>query len=248
MPVLSLSVDAVGLEEATSLNLEWAQKGEGRYTCLANVHMTMEAFDNPSYAATVNGADLVLPDGKPLVWILKRGKQATAEQVRGTDLLRAICRRADSKGVHVGFLGGTTEVLAVLTSRLRKEYPSLAIALCYSPPFRDLSDEEQRHVFDRVRESGCQLLFVGLGCPKQERWMAHAVQSLNIPMIGIGAAFDFVARSRMEAPRVVQILGLEWLFRLSAEPRRLWRRYLLNNPRFVYYAMTGSTRPHHRPW
>lgn len=234
IPVLELSVDVVTLAKATRLNLEWARSRQSRYSCLANVHMTMEAFDNPSYGATVNRSDLVLPDGLPLVWAQRLAGRTDAQQVRGTDLLRAICKSAELENVRIGFLGGRPEVLVALQKELGRAYPQLEIALAYSPPFRSLSEAEQLAVYKRVNASGAQLLFVGLGCPKQERWMEQAIPFLRMPMVGVGAAFDFIAGSSVEAPRVAQELGLEWLFRLCAEPGRLWRRYMLNNPRFLY--------------
>jgi N-acetylglucosaminyldiphosphoundecaprenol N-acetyl-beta-D-mannosaminyltransferase len=237
--VLGLRIDAISVEQAAARMMMWARQGQARYSCLVNVHMTMEAFDHPSFQEVVNASDLSLADGLPLVWALRLKGNRNARQVRGTELLRRICVLAERQQIRVGFLGGKPEVLFDMQTQLSKDYPKLNIALTYSPPFRELSEIERQAMFDMVIASRTQLLFVGLGCPKQERWMRDAIRHLPMPMAGVGAAFDFIAGSRREAPRAMRMVGLEWLFRFGAEPRRLWRRYVLNNPRYVLQVALG---------
>lgn len=234
--VLGLRINAVNLPDAARLITNWAIAAEARYICLANVHMTMASFDDPLYRSTVNGSDLTLPDGLPLVWASRLGGLSPIAQVRGTDLLRAICAAAENAGVRVGLLGSTPCVLSRMKARLRADYPMLKVTMAHSPPFTALSGEAQAALLGEIAASGTQILFVGLGCPKQERWMRDAVRYCPVTMVGVGAAFGFIAGDRREAPRILQRLGLEWLMRFASEPLRLWRRYLLYNPRFVLHA------------
>lgn len=236
-PVLEVGVDAVTPEEAVAQILRWAQAGQGRYVCVANVHMVMEAHDAPDFRAVVNGADLVVPDGMPLVWMLRGQGVRGQPRVYGPALTLALCAAAAREGVPVGFYGSTPATLEALVARLRAHFPGLRVAYAYSPPFRPLTVEEEAAVRAEIRRAGVRLLFVGLGCPRQERWMARQRAHLPVVMVGVGAAFDFLAGRKPQAPRWMQQMGLEWLFRLLTEPRRLWRRYLYHNPRFVVLAL-----------
>ncbi|MEE9466114.1 MAG: WecB/TagA/CpsF family glycosyltransferase, partial [Candidatus Neomarinimicrobiota bacterium] len=184
--------------------------------------------------AIVNGADLVTPDGVPLVWGLRLLGFKKAERVYGPALTPIVCREAAGKGIPVGFYGGTEEVLEQMKANLLREYPGLEIAYSFSPPFRTLTEAENSTIVQNILGSGARVLFVGIGCPKQERWMAANKSRLPLPLIGVGAAFDFIAGAKAQAPSWVQRAGLEWLFRVITEPRRLWRRYLYHNPRFLY--------------
>jgi len=231
--VLGLRVDATSYSEAVDQVLAWASRGESRYVCFANVHMTMETVDHPTFREVVNGADLVAPDGMPLVWALRRLGAREATRVYGPDFVPALCGRAAATGVPVGFYGGRPEVLDRLVRILKDRYPALAVGFAESPPFRPLTGAEDAALVQRVRASGVPILFVGLGCPKQEMWMAARKGSIPTVMLGVGAAFDFLAGAKLQAPRWMGQAGLEWLFRLATEPRRLWRRYLYHNPRFV---------------
>ncbi len=232
-----MRVDATSLEDATNRALAWSKAGESRYVCVANVHMVMEAYDAPDFRRIVNTANLVTPDGMPLVWMLRRLGFPEQERVAGPDLTLRICEAASQEGVPVGFYGGTPEVLESLVTNLKRKYPTLKIAYAYSPPFRPLTPEEDTQVVEEINSSGTRILFVGLGCPKQERWMAAHKGRVQAVMIGVGAAFDFHAGRLPQAPAWMQRAGLEWLFRLLTEPRRLWRRYARHNPRFVILAL-----------
>jgi len=195
----------------------------------------MEAFDDPGFQRLVNGAELVTADGMPLVFGLRALGVRGASRVYGPALLGLVCRRAERAGLAVGFYGGRPEVLEELVRRTRARFPRLRIAFFASPPFRALDPEEERAAIEAVEASGAQILFVGLGCPNQERWMARHREALSCVLVGVGAAFDFLAGALPQAPAGLQRAGLEWLFRLACEPRRLWRRYLLGNPRFALH-------------
>ncbi len=234
--ILYTDVCATNYDEAVREITSWTRSRESRYVCICNVHMIMEAYDDPKFRDVVNGADLVTADGVPLVWCLKMLGHGDASRVYGPELTKRLCERAESEGLSVGFFGGTEEGLRELNRRLGREYPSLKIAYSCSPPFRQITQEEDREIASGIVNSGVQILFVGLGCPKQERWMADHKGQLPVVMVGVGAAFDFLAGLKAQAPSWMQRSGLEWLFRLLTEPRRLWVRYLKHNPRFVWLA------------
>lgn len=234
--ILGMRVDVTSVTDAVARIDAWLADQavkRGRYVCVANVHMCMETHDSPAYRSVVNGADLVVPDGRPLVWAQRLLGSDAARHLRGEDLLHAVCAHAARRETSVGFYGATPDVLEALAARLRVEYPGLQIDLCISPPFRPLTPDEDEADVSRINDAGVGILFVGLGCPKQERWMAEHRDRLGCVMLGVGAAFDFVAGRKAQAPRWMQRSGLEWSFRLASEPRRLWKRYLKHNPRFA---------------
>jgi len=231
--ILGMRTDGTSYADATARVLAWAAARESRYICVSTVHMTMETYDCTEYRSVVNGADLVTPDGMPMVWALRLFGVREASRVYGPTLTLHVLERAAATGVPVGFYGATAEVIARLSEACRRRFPALDIAYTCAPPFRPLTAEEDAAVIQEINASRARILFVGLGCPKQERWMALHRGGVKGPMLGVGAAFDFLAGVKPQAPRWMQDAGLEWLFRLSKEPRRLWRRYAYHNPRFV---------------
>lgn len=231
--ILGMRTDSPSYADAGSMVLAWASTRESRYVCVANVHMTMEAHDSAEFRAIVNGADLVTPDGMPLVWALKLFGVPQATRVRGPTLTARVIERAAAAGVPIGFYGGTPAVSKRMVQACQRRFPGLRVAYAYAPPFRELTVHEDAAITHEINASGAGILFVGLGCPKQERWMASHKGSVNAVMLGVGAAFDFLAGLKPEAPEWMQGAGLEWLFRLATEPRRLWWRYAYHNPRFV---------------
>ncbi len=219
--------------DATAQIVKWAQAHESRYVIAANVHVVMEAHDAPAFQRVVNAADLVTPDGMPLVWGLRLLGQRGQPRVYGPDLMLHVCEQAASAGTPVGFYGGTPESLKALPTNLQARFPGLKIVYAHSPPFRQLTPAEDQAVVNELAAAGVRILFVGLGCPKQERWTAEHRGRVRAVMLAVGAAFDFHAGTVKQAPLWMQRTGLEWLYRLFREPGRLGKRYLKHNPRFV---------------
>lgn len=231
--LLGMRVDTPSLEAASKRIMGWANERSSAYVCAANVHMTMEAFDSVSLRHAVNRADLVVPDGKPLAWALGWLGPDSASHIRGVDLTTRVMEDAARDGVPIGLYGGSPDTLARLVEVLRERWPGLRVACSISPPFRALNAEEDERIVREISASGARVLFVGLGCPRQELWMADHRGRVPAIMIGVGAAFDFLAGTARQAPPWMRNLGLEWVHRLVKEPRRLWKRYLKHNPRFV---------------
>lgn len=229
--IIDVRVDVTSYADAVTMIGHWSSRGESRYVCVCNVHMVMEAHDDPSFQQVVLGADLVTPDGMPLVWALRLMGVRRATRVYGPDLMLELCAMAARDGVPVGLHGGESAVLARLAERLADRFPGLQIVYAEAPPFGPDPDEKAR--VERINASAARILFVALGCPKQERWMARHRGRIPAVMVGVGAAFDFIAGTKPQAPRPLQSAGLEWAFRMATEPRRLWRRYIIHNPRYV---------------
>jgi N-acetylglucosaminyldiphosphoundecaprenol N-acetyl-beta-D-mannosaminyltransferase len=205
------------------------------YVTAAAVNLVMSAQEDAEARAAVLGATLAVPDGQPLVWALHALGHARATRVYGPDLMALACARAARAGTSSFLYGGrTADALALLGERLRERYPGLAIAGGHSPPFRELSAVEEQAVIDEINASGAEIVWVGTGQPKQEKWMLRMRPHLSAPLlVGVGAAFDFHAGLVPQAPRWMQRSGLEWTYRLAREPRRLWPRYVRYNPRFL---------------
>ncbi len=234
--VVSLDADVCDHQSAVERVAALAERGSGSYVCFGTVHMIMESHDSPDFGSKVNAADMIVPDGMPLVWMQRLQGRKNATRVRANDLMIMLCEYAEKHGLRVGFYGGKQEVIDGIIERAAKDFPELKIAYAYSPPFRPLTDEEDVEITARITESGTQILFMGLGCPKQESWMAAHKPKLNCVMLGVGASFDFYAGNVKESPELLGKLGLEWLYRLTQEPKRLWKRYLILNPRFMWLA------------
>jgi N-acetylglucosaminyldiphosphoundecaprenol N-acetyl-beta-D-mannosaminyltransferase len=235
--ILGVNVATGTYQDVAEQSVAWAKRGDSRAVFFANVHVLMEAFDDSGFRAQLNRADLVNPDGMPLVWSLRAMGEGGATRVYGPDATEVLLQAAQDSGIPVGFYGGSESTLTTLVTNVRQRYPQLEIVFTMSPPFRSLDEAEDKEISDRISNSGARMLFVGLGCPKQERWiMAHHGQ-ISAVMFGVGAAFDFLAGSKPQAPRWMMRHGLEWIFRLASEPRRLAGRYMKHNPRFVVLSL-----------
>lgn len=212
------------------------------YVCFANVHMVVEASRDASFRNVVNEATIVAPDGKPLSVFLRLFHDIKQDRVCGMDILPDLMKAAEAAGRSIYFYGGEQHVLDLIKEKAKREFPELTIAGMYSPPFRQLSEEEKAEDIQRIRESGANLVFVSLGCPKQEKWMAENVKKLDACLLGLGQAFVVYAGLEKRLPKWMRALALEWVYRLVLEPKRLWRRYLYTNAEFlrmtVKYAMT----------
>jgi len=228
-----MRVDATSYGDAADRIVEWACRRESRYVCVASVNNVMHSHNAETFRHLMNTADLVTPDGMPLVWGLRVLGLRAASRVRGTNLMEALCDRASDEGLSVGFYGGTPEALDELLEATHRRWPHLRVGFAWSPPFRPLSEEEDKSVISKLASSDVAVVFVGLSTPKQDDWMACHRGRVPAVMVGVGAAFDFLSGRKKQAPLWMQRAGIEWLFRLLSEPRRLWRRYLSQNPRFV---------------
>ena len=237
--VLGVPITYHSLDAATAGINACASSGRGGYVCLANVHMIMEALDDPSFYDVLDQAEAVVPDGMPLVWSLRTAGYREAERIAGIDLTMAVLELAQERGLAVGFFGGQPEVLQRLLALVRSRWPKVRIEYAYSPPFRPHSKSEAEQQIQEINSSGVQVLFVGLGCPKQERWMAANRANTPAVMLGVGAVFDVLSGAKPHAPTLIRRLGLEWLFRLVLEPRRLFGRYVRDTPRFVWRSIAA---------
>jgi|SRR5579872_4313312 len=240
--ILGVRIDATSYIDATERVLDWARRDESRYVCCAAVNNIMEARRSADYQAVMDQADLVTSDGMPLVWMLRWLGASSAARVYGPDLMSYLLKAAADAGISVGFYGGTPRLLTHLLALIRLRFPRLRVAFAEAPPFRELSPDEDRRITRSMQDAGVRILFVGLGSPKQDRWMHAHKNRVQAVMLGVGAAFDFLAGAKPQAPRWMQSSGLEWMFRLASEPRRLWRRYLMQNPKFVALAVAQLLR------
>jgi N-acetylglucosaminyldiphosphoundecaprenol N-acetyl-beta-D-mannosaminyltransferase len=242
--VLGAQVDALSWDAALARLLGWAHAHESRYVTICNVHVVVSASRDAGYRDIINGSDMATPDGAPVAWMLRRQGFAGQRRISGPDLMWALCERCAAEGLPIYCYGSTEATLGLLERRLLEAFPGLRITM-ESPPFRALSAEEDAAAVDRINASGAGIVFVGLGCPRQERWMAEhrgrgaldeSPLRVKAVMIGVGAAFDFHAGTVQRAPAWMRDSGLEWLHRLVSEPRRLWKRYLVTNTLFIVGA------------
>ena len=234
--VLGVRVDAVQISDVVTQMQGWIQgRRKAHYIAVTGMHGVTEARYDPAFRAVLNAADLVVPDGMPLVWLGRRFGYSLKRRVYGPEPMLAFCQQTASKGYRHFFYGGSPDVPERLADLLRRRCPGLQVAGTYSPPFRPPSREEDNELVELIRAADPDVLWVGLSTPKQERWMSEHRERLNIPvMVGVGAAFDLTTGRVKQAPAWMQENGLEWLFRLLQEPRRLWRRYLLYGSKFVW--------------
>ncbi|NJL20111.1 MAG: WecB/TagA/CpsF family glycosyltransferase, partial [Leptolyngbyaceae cyanobacterium SM1_3_5] len=234
--VLGFPIAALSFEAQTALMMRWAQSRLSKVVCIANVHMVTEAHETEQFGHVLRSADLITPDGMPLVWMLKLMGAVGQERVAGPDVLSALCAKAPQAGVSVFFLGSQATILDKMRVRLEQEFPSLKIAGMEPLPFRPLTEAEDAEIIQKINSSGAGIVMIALGCPKQEKWMAAHHGKIQAVMIGLGGAFPVYARIYKRPPRMIQMAGLEWLYRLVQEPRRLWKRYFDTMPKFVWLA------------
>jgi N-acetylglucosaminyldiphosphoundecaprenol N-acetyl-beta-D-mannosaminyltransferase len=234
--VIGIYINPLSLSQHVDLILRWAMQNTSRAVCVANVHMLMEAHWDPDFKRILHSADLVTPDGMPLVWMLRLLGVYNQERVAGMDLFRAVCEKAQSQGVGVLFLGSGAQILAKMRRRLDLEYPNLNVVGMDPLPFRPLTPSEDQVLIDKINQSRAGLLLLSLGCPKQEKWIADHRGKVNATMMGLGGVFPVYAGLQTYAPKWARELGLEWAYRLCQEPGRLWRRYATTIPPFVWLA------------
>lgn len=216
--------------------LEGAKRGESGYVCISNVHTTMTGYFDPTYREITNRAFLAVPDGVPLVWAMRSLGAAGQDRVRGPSLMKDMLDQGRAHGIKHYLYGGSPTVLQKLQAAIAEKWPGAQIVGAESPPFKPLemiTDDELQAAADRINASGAQFVWIGLGAPKQERWIWRQRNSVKGFMFAIGAAFDLIPGVVPEAPAFLQAIGMEWAYRLAKEPQRLWRRYLFNNPAFL---------------
>jgi len=243
--VLGMRVDELNYDRAMTQICRWAEAAESRYMCVSTAHMVMESHDDPKFREIVNGADLVCSDGVPVVWVSRLLGLSEQSRVFGPELTIRLCALAERKNIGVGFCGGTPSMIEGLKNTMRERFPRLDVAYAYSPPFRPLTEAENQQIAADINASRARIVFVGLGCPKQERWMRLARPQVKAVMLGVGWAFDIWSGQSHAAPPWIQVMGLEWLYRLIENPKKLWKRHLKNNPRFVVLVLLqllGITR------
>jgi len=235
---LGVRVNAVQIPDVIAIVEHWiASGGPARYIAVTGMHGMTEAQKDPKFKQVLNQAGLVVPDGMPLVWLARLHGFDLKRRVYGPEFMMSFCAATAQKGYRHFFYGGAEGVAQDLASTLQRRFPGLTVAGTYTPPFRPLTPEEENEVKNLVSQTSPDIMWVGLSTPKQENWM-FSHRRLSVPvMVGVGAAFDLNTGRLRQAPRWMREHGLEWLFRLSVEPRRLWRRYLLQGSKFVFYVL-----------
>ncbi len=234
--IIDISVHSLSLEQYIEQIMSWAEQNMSRSVCVANVHMLMEAYWDLNFHRILSSADLVTPDGMPLVWMMRCLGADGQERAAGMDLLKALCQKAQERNLGVFFLGSQAQVLTKIHQRLKRDYLDLNVVGMEPLPFRPLNAKEDQDIINQINRSGAGLLFVSLGCPKQEKWIADHRNKINATMIGLGGVFPVYAGLQKYAPRWIRNLGMEWAYRLIQEPSRLWRRYATTIPTFLWLA------------
>lgn len=217
----------------------------GSYICVSNVHTTVMAYENAHYRRVQNSAAMALPDGGPLSKYSRFAGHKNAERVTGPDLMAELFCISGKKGYRHFFYGSTQQTLEGMREAVQRDYPDMVIAGMYAPPFRPLTEQEDQEIIAQINETKPDFVWVGLGAPKQEEWMYHHRGKLNAVAIGVGAGFDYMAGHIRRAPRIMQALCLEWLYRLLQDPRRLWKRYVVTNTKFMIYLFRESVKRKH---
>ncbi len=243
--ILGIHISAINMSQALETIDSWIARREPNYVCVTPAHVIMDGYWNPAVRGWVNRAGLATPDGMGIVWLLKAKGNRTVARVYGPDLVLALCEHGLADRRRHFFYGGEPGVAEALAARLSERFPGLQIGGTFSPPFRPSTPAEEAAAIREINESKSDILWVAIGSPRQEGWMAEHLGKVEVPvMIGVGASFDFLSGRKKQAPRWIQHAGLEWLFRLISEPRRLWRRYS-QYPLFallVFLQTIGVTR------
>ena len=247
---MSDSLDILGVKiAATNLQLtcqsidRWVKERHKTYVCIAPVSTIVDCQYDPEYRKVVNSAGMATPDGMPLVWLARARGYKQVRRTYGPDLMLTLCNFGQTRGYRHYFYGATPEVLERLESRLKNQFPDVKIVGSFSPGFSKQCQDESPEVLQEINRLRPDILWAGLGSPKQDFWMYRHRDKLEVPvMIGVGAAFDFLAGTKPQAPAWMRGIGLEWFFRLCCEPKRLWKRYLIGNSRFIWYLLRDSLK------
>lgn len=234
--ILAAPIDVLTWDKALEQLFGWVTHHESRYVCICNVHSVVTASQDSAFKEVIANADMATPDGAPVAKLMRLLGYVGQQRINGPDLMWRYCEQAQYRDESVFFYGNSDESLAILKSKLLTAFPTLKIAGAFSPPFRALTTEEDEAIVTQINASGAGLVWVSLGCPKQEYWMAEHRGRINAVMVGVGAAFDYHAGTLKRAPLWMQHNSLEWFYRLLSEPKRLWKRYLITNTLFMVKA------------
>lgn len=236
--ICGVKVSAINLNTAFHFIDDWIKLRQKTYICVAPVSTIVDCQKNERYRTIVNEADMVTPDGMPVVWVGRAKGFKEIQRTYGPDLMLLVCGEGQTKGYRHYFYGGTQKTCEILFDKLKEKFPQINVVGHYSPDLVSSDYEEKREVIDCMNNAHADILWIGLGSPKQDYWMKNHRHRLNVPvMIGVGAAFDFLSGQKKQAPRWVQKIGMEWFFRLCCEPKRLWKRYLIGNTLFFYFLL-----------
>lgn len=235
--VISSLISTGTFKEFVDAIFDFTDRQISSYVCCANVHMVVESYQDKAFNKMLNEADLVTPDGRPISVVIKLFDKIAQERVAGMDLLPILLKEAEIRSKSVYFYGSTEEVLTKIQTQIAADFPKLRVAGTCSPPFRPLSEEEDRQIITTINDSGADLVFVSLGCPKQEKWMAAHKGKVNACMLGVGQAFLTYTGLEKRLPKWAQDWSLEWAYRLYLEPKRLWKRYVIGNSIFLFFVL-----------
>ena len=232
--IISVAIDRISFHQSLEDVMTWALERRSSYICFANVHMTIEAYKNRSFLEKVNKADLILADGKPIAASCKLLHNKKQERISGMDFIPRILAKANEKDLSIFIYGSTSDVINAFKEKINADFSNTYFAGAISPPFRSLTEEEIKNDIEKINHSGAHLVFVSLGCPRQEKWMADNSGKINAVLLGIGGALPVAAGIRKRAPKWMQHMALEWLYRLFQQPKRLFTRYLYTNSWFIF--------------
>ena len=235
--ILGVNINVINMQNTVKLIEENLMNLKGNYICVSNVHTTVMAYEDKEYKKIQNGGFMALPDGKPLSIVSKERGFKDAQRITGPDLMGELFKLSKEKGYTHYFYGSTVSILNKLKSELKNEYPNLKVVGMYSPPFNEITTEDDHKIIKDINDVKADFLWVGLGAPKQERWMYEHRNKVNSLMIGVGAGFDYYSKQIIRAPMWMQKMSLEWVYRLMQDPKRLWKRYFITNSKFIYYLI-----------
>lgn len=235
--ILGVNVAAINMEWLLQFTDKYIKDLAGDYACISNVHTTVMSMENPEYCAVQNGGILAVPDGGPLSTVGRKRGYKSMRRTTGPSYMEEIFKITVEKGYRHYFYGSTEETLEKIHTKLLENYPGIQIAGMYSPPFRPLNEEEDAAIVERINETMPDFVWIGLGAPKQEKWMVAHQGKINGFMVGVGAGFDYFAGNISRAPIWMQRMNMEWVYRLMQDPKRLFKRYLYTNTKFIWYAM-----------
>lgn len=231
---VTVPISTGSFDEHINEFLRFGKAHTSSYSCMVNVHMTVEAYKDADFRKIVENAEIATADGMPVLRSLQVFHKLKQERVAGNDIMPAVLKAAEKDGLSVYLFGGSDENLESIKTKALEEYPDLAIAGTYSPPYRALSEMEENEIAKKINASGAHIVLVSLGCPKQEKWMARMKGTINAMMLGVGGAFLLYIGVDSRAPKWMRDLSLEWTYRLFLEPKRLWKRYLVTNTTYVF--------------